>query len=598
MEKTGIKYLLTLFTVLICFVSGYSQSVRLSVQPAGLTPGPGDTFYLIVDTHNVNGEPSQPASVPGCKVMFVQRRKMSTFTQVVNGVSTTAIEASYAITLKAEKPGRYTFGPITVGGIRSNSVTYTIGSFSSSSPSASQPSSTQTGGPTLTNPGGSDIFLRATVSDSSPYEQQGIIYTVKLYTTYSSVFDWIAASSPSFGNCMYDPLNDISHSLTPESYNGKTYNTAVVAKYMIYPTQSGKAIIKGNSYTGSVGRSMEYEDPYFGRMVKTIPQQVSAKPNDIELNVRPLPGAENYDDVNGVGVFKVTAELLSKNFKTHQAAVVRYRVSGTGNLSFVSLPALSEKFPSELKFLKSEDKVDKASGETSGVVTFDCTFIPQKEGEFEIPALKFNFFDAAKGSWYTETTRSFKIKVGQGSARHDSSSSLSFNNKLQKPGKLLKTHVLYISRPLFVLWYAVPVVLLIIILIIYRKRVRMRSDIALLKRRKANSVARRRLKAAEKCMRRGERDKFYDVMLQSLWGYLSDKLGIPTSELTRDNVSGELSDAGIDDAVIEKLISLLDDCEFAKYANATGSDMQSTYSRACSVIDSLDSRLTINQKSL
>lgn len=588
-----------IFSILLLTLFAHSlaaQSVRLSVSPAGSVPGVGDTFYIIVDAQNVSGEPQKPASVPGAKVLFLQRRKMSTYTSIVNGVSTTKSEASYAITLRAEKAGSYTFGPITVGGVKSNSVSYKIGATSSAS---SQPSAAPdpNQGPTLTNTGGSDLFLRATVSNASPYEQQGVVYTVKLYTTYSSIFDWIATTAPSFGNCTYESTNAVSRSLTQENYNGKTYYTATIARYIIYPTQTGKALIKGNSYTGSVGQTMEYSDPYYGRMAKLVPKQVDAKPNDIELNVRPLPDMDKYDDVNGVGSFNVKAELVTKNIKAHQAAVVRYTVSGTGNMSYVSLPDLAEKFPDELKFLKSEDAVKKTVGESSvsGTVTFDCTFIPQKEGDFTIPALTFNFFNPEDGKWYTRTTQSFPIKVGEGSAAHSSESTFTFIDTLQKAGSLSRSFTFMISSPLYFLWYLIPVCLLLIVLFIYRKRLKLLADTTLLRQKKASRVARRRLRKAEKHLRRNESSLFYDEMLRSLWGYLSDKLNIPTSELNRDNVTDALTGAGVSQPLSEKVINLLDECEFAKYASQSGGNMQHTYSAACELIDSLESSIDKQQ---
>lgn len=591
-----LRHLLTIILLAFFAHSLSAQSVRLSVSPAGSVPGVGDTFYIIVDTHNVSGEPQKPASVPGAKVLFLQRRKMHTYTAIGNGVSTTRSEASYAITLRAEKAGSYTFGPITIGGVKSNSVSYKIGATSSaSSQPAAAPGSNQV--PTLTNTGGSDLFLRAAVSNASPYEQQGVVYTVKLYTTYSSIFDWIATTAPSFGNCTYESTNVVSRSLKQETYNGKTYYTVTIARYIIYPTQTGKALIKGNSYTGSVGQTLEYSDPYYGRMAKLVPKQVDAKPNDIELNVRPLPDIDQYDDVNGVGSFNVKAELITKNIMAHQAAVVRYTVSGTGNMSYVSLPDLAEKFPDELKFLKSEDAVNKSVGESSvsGTVTFDCTFIPQKEGDFTIPALTFNFFNPEDGKWYTRKTRSFPIKVGKGSAAHSGESSFTFIDALQNTGNLSRNHTFMISSSLFFLWYLIPVCVLLIVLLIYRKRLRLLADTTLLRQKKASRVARRRLRKAEKHLRRDEASIFYDEMLRSLWGYLSDKLDIPTSELNRGNVTEALTGAAVSEAVSQKLIHLLDDCEFAKYASQSDGNMHDTYYAACELIDSLESSIDKQQ---
>lgn len=590
------RHILTLLLLLVSVLPALGQSVRLNVPSAGGTPGVGDIFYIYITLHDISAQPAQPASVPGAKVMYMQQRSSSSQTTIINGVQTSTSETTYALTLRAEKAGTYSFGPISVGGHRSNRVSYTIAQ-TSSRQSQTQPAPgsapNPSAGPTLTKVGGNDLFLRASVSEANPYEQQGVVYTVKLYTTYSQIFNWIATNSPSFGNCTFDTSDDTDHALGTENYNGKTYYSAVIARYIIYPTQSGEVKIVGNSYTGSVGRTYAYTDPYFGHMSKMVPEQVEARPNDITLHVRKLPGQTDYPDINGVGTFKVSAAMLSKSFKARQPAKMRFTITGSGNLGFVSLPDLAAQFPPEIKFLKSEDKIQKNVGASSvnGTVTFDVTFIPQKEGSFEIPPIKFYFFDPAASKWYILSTQEFKLKVGEGSAAHADDNSLTFDDQLQPLGHLTSAHAFIVSGSLFWLWYAVPVALLILAVIIYSKRVARLSDIAMLRRRKAGKVARRRLRAARACLGSKDASRFYDELLKGLWGYLSDKLDIPASDLTRDNVRDALATAGVPSDLLDRLITLIDECEFAKYGSAAGADLKSNYETACDIIDKLETAI-------
>ena len=60
---------------------------------------------------------------------------------------------------------------------------------------------------------------------------------------------------------------------------------------------------------------------------------------------------------------------------------------------------------------------------------------------------------------------------------------------------------------------------------------------------KANKVARRRLKLAKHLSETGQDEKFHEEILKAIWGYLSDKLGIPASQLTRENIMTVLADA-------------------------------------------------------
>lgn len=62
-----------------------------------------------------------------------------------------------------------------------------------------------------------------------------------------------------------------------------------------------------------------------------------------------------------------------------------------------------------------------------------------------------------------------------------------------------------------------------------------------------------------------ETDKFYEEILRATWGYLSDKLSIPASQLNRDNISSELTTYGASEKLIRDIIEVLDECEMARY---------------------------------
>ena len=77
--------------------------------------------------------------------------------------------------------------------------------------------------------------------------------------------------------------------------------------------------------------------------------------------------------------------------------------------------------------------------------------------------------------------------------------------------------------------------------------------------------------------------------MKACWGYLSDKLGIPGSELNRDNINSELEKYGVDEEVIKSVIDVLDKCEFAQYApELSGNDMESVLEQAADVMDKLE----------
>ena len=154
---------------------------------------------------------------------------------------------------------------------------------------------------------------------------------------------------------------------------------------------------------------------------------------------------------------------------------------------------------------------------------------------------------------------------------------------------LVSGQVMFVNTWWYFLWYIVPLVVFCGILFYYRKLIKERANVALMKTKRANKVAAKRLKNARQLMAKNQYDAFFEEMLRALWGYFSDKLTIPVSELNRDNIYSELAKYGVDDAVCSDVIGLLDDCEFARYAKSEGgSNMSAVYNKACDLINKVE----------
>lgn len=73
-------------------------------------------------------------------------------------------------------------------------------------------------------------------------------------------------------------------------------------------------------------------------------------------------------------------------------------------------------------------------------------------------------------------------------------------------------------------------------------------------------MAIKRLKVAETHLKAQDKESFYEEVLRAIWGYFSDKLSIPVARLSKDNIEAELAGQGIDDALVEKFMTILDTC--------------------------------------
>jgi hypothetical protein len=130
----------------------------------------------------------------------------------------------------------------------------------------------------------------------------------------------------------------------------------------------------------------------------------------------------------------------------------------------------------------------------------------------------------------------------------------------------------FFGKTTYILSYLIPALLFAVFFFIYRKQIKENANITLVRTKKANKIANKRLKIAGKLLKENNKEAFYDEVLRALWGYLSDKLSIPVASLTKDNVETELSKYGADYLLINDLMDILHTCEFARYAPSQGAE--------------------------
>jgi len=102
--------------------------------------------------------------------------------------------------------------------------------------------------------------------------------------------------------------------------------------------------------------------------------------------------------------------------------------------------------------------------------------------------------------------------------------------------------------------------------VIFRHRAIDNANIVKQRGKKANKVATKRLKRAKKMMDNGNQTDFYDEVLRTLWGYVGDKLNMPVTQISRENISQCLAEYSVSEEIINQFMQAIDECEFERYA--------------------------------
>ena len=287
---------------------------------------------------------------------------------------------------------------------------------------------------------------------------------------------------------------------------------------------------------------------------------------------------------------------------------MKLKISGTGNIKLLKTPEV--KFPLDFDVYdpKMDVKVKPASNGQTGYKAIEYVAIPRFGGNFEIPSVKFVYFDVNKGSYQTLNTPVYKINV-DGNATSTSGTTVVSPTVNKENVKQLSTDIRFIhtdiekdlnkksshfafSSSMYV-YLLTPLFIFIIVLLLLQKQAKENANVALRNTKRANKVAKKRLKEAQKCLKAGEKSKFYEETMRALWGYIADKLTIPVSELTKDNVQDKLTSHNCDEELIKEFLSCLSDCEFARFSPVVDDSlsMDNIYNRAADLIGKLDNTL-------
>lgn len=573
----------------------------------------GDQFRL---TYTVNTQDVKDFLAPqakGFEVLMGPSRSQQSSTQIINGKVSSSRSITYTYILMAGAEGTYNIpaASIEVDGekIFSNSLSIKVlpkdkednGGSGQSGTSSSRNQATS--GKINAN----DLFVLATASKTKVHEQEAILVTYKAYTTVD-LRQLLGKMSDQQGFFIQEVELPEQKSFRLEHYKGRNYNTVVYRQYVLFPQRSGRMEIPAVTFDAVVAQRVAVSDDPFdaffngGGYVQVQKKVVAPK---IVINVDPLP-AKPSGFSGGVGSFNINSSISTTELKANDAVTIKLTISGTGNMKLVGAPEV--KFPADFEIYdpKIVDNFELTSNGLSGTKTIEYLAIPRHPGQFKIPAVEFKYFDIQSKTYKTLTTESYNLNVAKGSGSESSQQVVSnYTNK--ENVKVLGTDILFIKTgdsdlsvkgkyfygtTAYYLWYIIPLLLFVTFVIIYRKKAIENANVARVKTKKANKVAAKRMKLAGKLLAEKKVNEFYDEVLKALWGYISDKLSIPVSKLSKDNIESELSNYGVDDELIKEFIEALNECEFARYAPGNQSEaMDKVYSASIDVISKMENSI-------
>lgn len=620
-----IKGILIFLLLVATGVIAYADEKFVLTASAPEAVVSGDQFRLTYTINTQKVKDFRAPSIQGFDVLMGPSRSHQSNTQIINGQISSSSSITYTYMLLANEAGTYQIPAASIVAenqtVTSNALTIKVlppdqsntsagtsgrrgGSNTSSRTSSSGRSETGSSNE-ITN---EDLFVIATVNKTNVYEQEAFLLTYKIYSlvNLSSIERMKIPDFKGFHS------QEISLSKNPktslEHYNGRNYRTILIHQSVLFPQQTGKLEIPSAQFDAVVAKAVRSVDPFdafFNGGSSYVEMKKTISTPKLTINVKPLPTEGKPASFSGaVGNFSLSSTINSEEVKTNDAITIKLVLSGTGNMKLINSPEVGFSKDFEIFDPKVDNKFTVSQNGLSGNKVIEYLAIPRHPGNYKIPAIEFSYFDLKSKSYKTLKTQDYTIKVAKGEGNADQvianftskedlrmlGSDIRFL-KLNETQYSPKGNYLFGSL-LYMLCYLIPFCLFLVLLLVNRKKAVENANVAKVKTKKANKMAVKRLKLAKKLLAENEHNKFYDEVLKALWGYISDKLNIPVSQLSKDNIEYELAKYGVNEELIKEFINVLHDCEFARYAPGdANAAMDHTYKSAINVISKMESNI-------
>ncbi|HPS62049.1 MAG TPA: BatD family protein [Bacteroidales bacterium] len=615
-------FIIPLCTFLVLATSsGWSQDVKLTAQTKQVV-AVGETFTLSY-TLNGQGNGFRGPNIQGFNVLSGPNTSTSSSIRNINGTTTMSITYTYTYLLQATREGSFDIpaATVTVNGRQVVSNPLTVKVVKGSAPTGNQGTSGNRGGNTQQGGGGlgaNDVYVKAFTSNSSPMQGEGIVVTYKIFTKVPIANINISKLS-SFSGFWSQNLMKENDKLqqTTQVIDGEQYVVADIRKIALFPLKSGRLVIdplelncvaqvrrQTRTRTGDPFFDDFFNDSFFNTGVANV--EKTLKSNPVIITARPLPEEGKPADFSGaVGNFTFRSEIDKTRLKTNEAVTLKCIVSGRGNIQLIDKMNVS--FPPDFETYdpKVTSDIQTAVGGISGSQTFEYLMIPRKPGKFTIKPITFSYYDLDKKRYVTLSSPEYTLEVEKGTG--ESSSVMTYSGANKEDIKYIGSDIRHIKEntitlvsagtrffPSLAFWLllAIPALLYLLFLVLWRKLAARRSDTVLMKNLRATKIARKRLRTAEQFRKGGKQDEFYIAISQALWGYLSDKFGIPLAELSIDSVREALVSRNVDESIIAQFMETLNNTEFCRFAPGEKTiNMDRIYNEALEIITKMEREL-------
>ena len=609
-----MRYLKGVLFALFLMVGSVAFAQNTFVVDAPRVVGQDEAFRVVFTADGEITDFTQP-QFTGVEVLAGPSQSKMMSTQIVNGKRSKSVEISYTYIVRPLAEG---VAKISAASAVIDGKVYTTGEVSvevvkgAASQGGQQQQQGQVTGQaqqtqSTSEVSGKDIFLSLTFSKTKVVKGEPIIATLKLYTRVG-IAGFEDIKFPVFDGFWSQEIeNPQNINFVRENVDGQIYNGAVLRKYVLLPQQTGELAVQPAEMicqvqvmTAPRGRSIF--DDFFDQGYQIVKKRVNS--GNAKIKVSPLPAGAPASFGQGVGTFSLKVALGRDSVKAHEAGSVIVTVQGTGNLNLIETPKVQLPADFEQYDVKTTNSYSYGANGISGSKSFEFPFIPRSEGVFEIPPVEYSYYDIKQGKYVTLKSEPVEVKVAKGDGvaagklvqgiSKQSVASLGEDIRyiLQGAAGLGRKGHFFVGSWIFFVLLALLVVVYAVLYWALKKQAKLRGDVVRTRNKKANKVARTKLKLAKSYMEQNLRSPFYEEVHKALLGYISDKLAIQFADMQRDTIKETMEAKKVSEANIAAFLQVLEDCEMARYSfGGEQGEISQVYGKAMEIISALEDEL-------
>jgi len=555
-------------------------------------------FNLTI-TSGEQGDIEFPA-IDGMRVLSGPNTMVSHQSSYVNGRLSNTAQVTNSYVVMFEKEGLFEVPPFILKSgrkeLKSAAFKITV-----QAGTATQQASGQGQGQAVTG-GTETILLRQNASKKEVY--QGEQFTVDLKILVRERLQITGLNPPSYDGFWNQELEG-DQTAQNEEYDGLDYTSQVIKRNLLLATKAGDISIEPNEMDVVVQKRVQrprsrnpfgdiFDDPFFDSPFESY-QNVSRhiRSNALTIKVNPLPAGAPASFRGAVGSYSVKVALSRDSLPVNDALNLKITFTGKGNLAMLELPEVD--FPGDLEVFepKTVQNIKHTVQGSEGSVSFEYIIIPRKAGPYRIAPVNISWFDPQARAYrqYNAGELVFVAKASDNEVHLTDRSGAPgvYSSEVKdigsdilyiklKPGKWYNKKGWMVASALNLYFLAVLLVVFMAFLFIGRREQEER-DPASRRQKKAKAMAAKRLKTAQSYLNTNN-DLFYEEVLKAYWGYFSDKLGIPTLGLSRENLNKAFETAKMPEAVVQQIWEVIEECELSRYGNTSPADRNQLYEKA------------------